>query len=61
MSKQIVKKSPIDFKAKIIVYGLPEMKKKDLKSMIKWMSRIVSQMEKDPSIYAKRYIAKLMK
>lgn len=61
MSKKIVKPSPIDFKAKLIVYGLPEMNKREIKSLMSWISKTAKEISKHPEDYYKRAIFKLMK
>lgn len=60
--KNKTKKSPIDFKVKIIIYGLPQMGKREMKSVLKYMDNVMTEIEtEDPKIFTKRAIFKLMK
>lgn len=63
MSKKIVKKSPIDFKVKVIFYGLPEMDKEEILESLGFLKSVVEDIkkEKDKKVFSKRCIYKLMK
>lgn len=52
-----------DYNAKLVVYGIPEMKKREFNRLIKWLRNTANVFEKekeDLKIYAKTYTARLM-
>lgn len=62
MSKKIVKKSPIDFKVKVIIYGLPTSTKKEIKEIVSYLKKLTDVIEKKDNLgFSKRFIAKLTK
>lgn len=55
------KKSPIDYKVKVTIYGLPEKGIK--KQIVSYLKKVISgiEKEKDIKVWNKRVIFKLMK
>lgn len=53
----------MDYHAKLIIHGLPEMRATTKKRLIEWLEAQVKEFkkEKDYKIFAKRYRARLMK
>lgn len=57
-------KKEIDYHAKLIVYGLPNMKSVTYRRFVDWLEKQVKEFKKeskDTKIYSKRYTARLMK
>ena len=53
----------LDYHAKLVIYGLPDMSVSTQKRLIKWLEAKVKEFkkEKDTKIFVKRYTARLMK
>lgn len=53
----------VDYHAKLVIHGLPDMKSVTYRRMVEWLERITKEMKKadDKKIFAKTYTARLMK
>lgn len=49
-----------DFIARLVIYGLPDMNARELKSLKKWIDAQIENIKK-PKEYSKIFTAKLMK
>lgn len=56
-------KKKLDYHAKLVIYGLPEMKSPTKRRLISWLEARVKEFkkEKDMKIFAKRFTARLMR
>lgn len=52
-----------EYHAKLVIYGLPEMKSVTYRRLVDWLEKQVKEFKKadDKKIYAKTYTARLMK
>jgi len=50
-----------DYHARLVVYGLPEMKSPTVKRLAKWLRSLADDVEKEPKAYDKKLVARLMK
>lgn len=50
-----------DFIAHLVVYGLPEMDKKELRRFVTWLRTTADTLEQDSKEYSPRFIGRLMK
>ena len=57
------KTKKLGYDAKLVIYGLPDMVKSTKSNLIKWLDKLSKELkkEKDMKIFAKRFIARLMK
>lgn len=53
----------LDYHAKLVIYGLPEMKSVTYRRLVDWLNARVKEFkkEKDTKIFRKRFTARLMK
>lgn len=53
----------LDHHAKLIVYGLNDMKSPTYRRFVNWLENMVKEFKKakDTKVYAKKYTARLMK
>lgn len=52
----------LDYTTKLLIYGLPEMKKRERNFLTKWLRRLADEIDsEDPKIFAHRFTAKIMK
>lgn len=57
-----MKKKTNNIRARLTVYGITEMKKKELAFFRKWIAMLAKELkEEDPKIFAKNYRATLYK
>lgn len=57
-------KKELDYHAKLVVYGLPNMKSVTYRRFVDWLEKQVKEFKKeatDTKIYSKRYTMRLMK
>lgn len=56
-------KKELDYHAKLIIYGLPDMKSVTYRRFVDWLEKQVKEFKKakDTKIYSKKYTARLMK
>lgn len=50
-----------DYIAKLTVYDLPTMEKKELVRVYRWLQKLTDDLYTHPQKYSKRFTAKLMK
>lgn len=52
----------LDYHAKIIIYDLPKLTRKNRARLVEWMRMTAMEIKReDPKVFASRYIARLMK
>lgn len=53
----------LDYHAKLVIYGLPDMKSVTYRRLAKWLEAHLKEFkrEKDTKIFSKKYTARLMK
>jgi len=50
-----------NYHARLVVYGLPEMKSPTVKRLVKWLRSLADDIENEPKEYDKKLVARLMK
>lgn len=52
----------LDYHAKLLIYGLPELQKKEVTRTVKWLRKIADELEnEDKKAFSKTFTARLMK
>ncbi len=53
----------LDYHAKLVIHGLPEMKSVTYRRLVDWLEKQFKEFKKakDTKVYAKNYTARLMK
>lgn len=52
----VEKENPV---ARLVVLGIPTMRKKQREGLIRWLIKQAEQIQKEPEEYARRYTARL--
>ena len=50
-----------NYTARLVVYGLPDMSKKELSRLEGWLNKLKNELYEKPQLYGKNFTARLMK